>query len=480
MRMTPKLLFSLLALSLGGCTAEDPLGPVPSGNAAGSAGSSGSGGNATAGAAGNPPSTSGGTSAGSGGSNAGGDANASGAPSTGGGNAQAGAGGTTAGAAGNGGGGSGGDGTSHWVGTWACAPQLTEMANLPPSPGLTGNTLRQMVHVSIGGARLRLRLSNQYGTSAVSMSSVHVALSKGGGAIDAGTDKAVTFAGMPSLSLAAGQSTFSDAFDFNLKALSDLAISIHFTSQSGDVTGHPGSRTTSFLQSGNAVTAASLASAAKTEHWYFITGLDVMADAESAAIVVLGDSITDGRGSTTDMNNRWPDVLAKKLQANSATAKLGVLNMGIGGNSVLSGGIGPVAIDRFDRDVIQQSGARWLIVLEGVNDLGGGADVTQGLTDAYKTFVAKTHAANMRAYGVPILPIGGSSYAIGESVRQSVNGWIRTSMTFDAVIDLDAAVRDPGKPNQLLGSYDSGDHLHPSAAGYQKMGESVDLSLFTP
>ncbi|HVY31898.1 MAG TPA: SGNH/GDSL hydrolase family protein [Polyangiaceae bacterium] len=478
-RNTPKLLLSLLALRLGGCTAEAPIEPAPAGNIAGSAGTFSSGGSTVTAGAGNQPST-GGSSAGNGGSSAGGDANTSGGSPVGGANAQAGAGGTTAGTAGNGDGGAGGAASSHWVGTWACAPQLTQMANLPPSPGLAGNTLRQMVHVSIGGARLRLRLSNQYGTSAVSMSSVHVAVSKGGGAIDAGTDHALTFAGVPSLNLAAGQSAQSDAFDFNLESLSDLAISIHFTSQSGDVTGHPGSRTTSFLQSGNAVTAASLPSAVKTEHWYFITGLDVMADADSAAIVVLGDSITDGRGSTTDKNNRWPDVLAKRLQANSATAKLGVLNMGIGGNSVLSGGIGPVALDRFDRDVIQQSGARWLIVLEGVNDLGGGADVTKGLTDAYETFIAKAHTANMRAYGVPILPIGGSSYAVGESVRQSVDDWIRTSMSFDAVIDLDAAVRDPDKPNQLLDSYDSGDHLHPSAAGYQKMGESVDLSLFNP
>jgi len=337
-----------------------------------------------------------------------------------------------------------------------------------------------MIHVSIGGARLRLRLSNQYGTSAVGMSSVHVAVSKGGGAIDPATDKALTFAGMPAVTLAAGTSAFSDPLDFQLSALSDIAISIHFSSQSGDVTGHPGSRTTSFLQTGDAVNAASLASATKAEHWYFITGLDVMADATSAAIVVLGDSITDGRGSTTDMNNRWPDVLAKRLQANSATSKLGVLNMGIGGNSVLSDGIGPTAVERFDRDVTQQSGARWLIVLEGVNDLGGGLDVTSGLTDAYKSFISKAHAANLRAYGVPILPVAGSSYAVGDSVRKTVNDWIRTSGAFDAVVDLDAAVRDPAAPTRLLAAYDSGDHLHPSAAGYQKMGEAVALSLFAP
>jgi lysophospholipase L1-like esterase len=409
------------------------------------------------------------------GSGSGGMATSAGA----GGAAGAGAGGA-AGTAGSSAGGASGGGTSHWVGTWACGPQTTEQANLPPSPGLAGNTLRQMVRVSIGGTQVRLRLSNEYGTSALSLSSVHVAVSKGGGAIDTATDKALSFSGMPAVTIATGQAVFSDPLDFALAPLSDLAISMHFTTQSGDVTGHPGSRTTSFLQTGDAVASASLASPAKAEHWYFITGLDVMADAASAAIVVLGDSITDGRGSTTDQNNRWPDILAKRLQANSATSKLGVLNMGIGGNTVLSAGLGPTATARFDHDVIQQSGVRWLIVLEGVNDLGGGADVSSSLIDAYKSFISKAHTANLRAYGVPILPIVGSSYASGESTRTKVNDWIRTSKTFDAVIDLDAAVRDPGSPTQLLPAYDSGDHLHLTPDGYKKMGEAVDLSLFGP
>lgn len=495
--MTPRL-FSALALLLtvacGGGAA--PTGPADSTN-----GGSVNGGSAAIGGA----PTSGGTpasggaapqagqstagsasgSAGGGASGGGGSGGANGGGEASGGGGGAGAGGATslAGAAGTGGaagGGNAGGNASHWVGTWACAPQLTEPANLPPSPGLAGNTLRQMVRVSIGGSQLRLRLSNQYGTSAVSLASVHVALSKGGGVIDSTTDKALSFSGMPSVTIPSGQAVFSDALDFTLAPSSDLAISMRFSAQSGDVTGHPGSRTTSFLQSGDAVSAASLASAVKAEHWYFITGLDVMADAASAAVVILGDSITDGRGSTTDKNNRWPDILAKRLLANSATSKLGVLNMGIGGNNVLSEGLGPPAVVRFDRDVLQQSGVRWLIVLEGVNDLGEGADVGAALIDAYKSFVSKAHTAQMRAYGVPILPIGGSMYAPGESTRATVNEWIRTSKTFDAVIDLDAAVRDPAAPTRLLAAYDSGDHLHPSPDGYKKMGEAIDLSLFAP
>lgn len=388
-------------------------------------------------------------------------------------------GGSAGASAGQGGGGAGGNAGSRWVGTWACAPQPTEAANVPPAPGLVGNTLRQMVRVSIGGEQLRLRLSNDYGTSAVSMSSVHLALAKGGGAIDATTDKALSFNGMPGVTIAAAQSVWSDPLDFKLAPLSDVAISIRFSNQTGDTTSHSGSRTTSFLQSGDAVSSATLSSAAKVEHWYYITGLDVMADASSGAVVVLGDSITDGRGSTTDQNNRWTDILAKQLQSGAATSKVGVLNLGIGGNAVLTGGLGPPAVERFSRDVLGQSGARWLIVLEGVNDIGDGkSSVTSGLIDAYKSFIAQSKQANLRAFGVPILPVVGSQYELGESQRKTVNEWIRNGGAYDAVIDLDAAVRDPSNQTRLLASYDSGDHLHPSPAGYKKMGESVDLSLF--
>ena len=484
--MMPRLVATATLLLVGACTAADPAGPAGSaGSGSGSttAGSATMGGAATNGgtlaAGGTASTTAGQPSAGSASAQAGGGAGGGGGLGGGGGvNATAGSAGANAGGAA--GAGAGGSSASHWVGTWACAPQTTEQANLPPSPGLAGNTLRQMVHVSIGGSQVRLRLSNEYGTSAASLSSVHVAVSKGGGAIDSATDKALSFSGMPSVTIAAGKAVFSDALDFTLAPLSDLAISMHFSAQSGDVTGHPGSRTTSFLQTGNAVATASLASAVKAEHWYFITGLDVMADAASAAVVVLGDSITDGRGSTTDKNNRWPDILAKRLQANAATSKVGVLNMGIGGNNVLADGLGPPATMRFDHDVLGQSGVRWLIVLEGVNDLGAGADVSAALINAYKSFVSKAHGANMRAYGVPILPIVGSSYAVGENTRKTVNEWIRASNNFDSLIDLDAAVRDPAKPTQLLPAYDSGDHLHPSPDGYQKMGEAVDLALFAP
>lgn len=409
----------------------------------------------------------------------GGGASSGGAPS---GGSSSGNGGLPAGGAAGSGGGGGGPTAEPWVGTWATAQQTTEPANLPPAPGLAGNTLRQLVRVSMGGSKLRLRLSNEHGTAPVTLGAVHVAISKGGGAIEATTDTALTFEGAPTVTIPVGKTATSDAFDFTLAPLADVAISLHFTSQTGEVTGHPGSRTTSFLQTGNAVTSASMPNATRTDHWYFIAGLDVLADQDSGAVVVLGDSITDGRGSTTNQNDRWPDQLAKRLQASPATAKVAVLNMGIGGNAVLKEGLGPTGLERFDRDVLGQSGVRWLIVLEGVNDIGtriGDAKVADELIAAYQQFVTKAHQANIRAYGVPILPFAGSQYAGAESARQTVNTWIRTSGTFDAVIDLDAAVRDPNDAKKLLGSYDSGDHLHLSPAGYLKMAEAVDLSLFT-
>jgi len=441
-----------------------------------------------------PPSNAAGMSAGgaplAGSSSMGGElASGAGVSNAGSASSQAGEGGATTGGGGSGGaasaGTSGAGGSAgiagRWIGTWASAQQTTELANLPPAPGLAGSTLRQMVRVSRGGSRLRLRLSNEFGTSAVTMSSVRVAVSQGGGAIDTASDTGLAFDGAPAVTIAAGEAVFSDAFDFALEPLESLAISIHFESQAGDVTGHPGSRTTSFLQSGSAVSAPSLPDATKTEHWYFISGLDVMADAASGAVVVLGDSISDGKGSTTDQNNRWPDILAERLQATPATSSIGVLNAAIGGNAVLSAGIGPTALDRFERDVLGQSGVRWLIVLEGVNDIGpSGAAVAGDLIEAYQAFIAKAHQAGVRAYGATILPVGGSIYAGSEGARVTVNDWIRTSGAFDAVIDLDAAVRDPATPSQLLSGYDSGDGLHPSPAGHRKLGESIDAALLSP
>jgi lysophospholipase L1-like esterase len=372
----------------------------------------------------------------------------------------------------------------HWVGTWGCGPQLTEPGNLPPAP-LANSTLRQFVHVTLGGKQLRVRFSNAYGTNSVTMNSAHVALAAGAGSAGSGnintvTDKALAFRGAASATIPPGEVVLSDPLAFDLPPLTNLVVTIYFGSISATtINGHPGSRTTSFIQSGNAVSAASLPGAAKTAHWYIITGVDVLPDASGKALVTLGDSITDGRGSTTDGNNRWPDNLAQRLSANGPTAGVAVINMGIGGNGVF-GGLGPSARARFDRDVLSQSGVQWLIVFEGVNDIGGGASA-QSLTNAYAQFVDKAHARNLRAYGATITPFGGNGYytTAHEAVRQSVNTWIRTSGKFDAVIDFDAVVRNPVTLTNLLSAYDSGDGLHLSPAGYQAMANAIDLTLFT-
>jgi lysophospholipase L1-like esterase len=383
-------------------------------------------------------------------------------------------------------------GQGHWVTTWGCGPQLTEPSNLPPAP-LANSTLRQFVHTTIGGSHLRVRFSNAYGTNSVTMNSVHVALASGTGSatngiINPATDTALTFHGAPSANIPPGEVVYSDPFDFNLPALTNLAITIYFGNISATtINGHPGSRTTSFIQSGNVVTAASMTAAATTAHWYIITGVEVLADMSSMTLVTLGDSITDGRGSITDGNNRWPDDLAQRLNTNAPTAGVAVANMGIGGGAVVSGGLGPTALNRFDRDVINQNGVRWLIVFEGVNDIGGDTTgtIATNLIAAYQQFIAKAHAHNLLAYGATITPFGGNGYytTSHEASRQTVNAWIRTNNLYDAVIDFDAVVRDPVTLTNIQAAYyygvNASDGLHMNSAGYQAMATDIDLSLFT-
>jgi lysophospholipase L1-like esterase len=377
--------------------------------------------------------------------------------------------------------------SGNWVGTWACSPQLTEPRNLPPAP-LANSTLRQFVYATIGGNRLRMRFCNAFGTNAVVVNAAHVALaagrgSAGDGEIDVATDRTLKFNGAESVSIPAGETIYSDPVDFSLPALTNLAVTIYFGSMSSNtICGHPGSRTHSFIQSGNVVSATNMPTAAKAEHWYIITGVDVLADPTSKAVVVLGDSITDGRGSTTDRNNRWPDDLARRLSTNAATAGISVLNHGIGGNG-LFGGLGPAALKRFDRDVLEQSGARWLIVFEGVNDIGGSRSpiIASNLINGYEEFAAKAHAHNLLVYGATITPFGGfGTYytPAHEEARQTVNEWIRTNKVYDAVIDFDAAVRDPVNQTNLLRAFNSGDGIHLSPAGYEAMANAIPLELF--
>jgi lysophospholipase L1-like esterase len=373
----------------------------------------------------------------------------------------------------------------EWVGAWATGPQLTEPNNLPPAPGLANNTLRQNVFPTLSGSRVRVLFSNEFGDGPVTFQGASIGASGGASSVVAGSSKALSFAGSPSVTIAPGQKQFSDPVDLRVQALSSLSISIFFGAVPASVTGHPGSRTTSFIQAGNALGADTLNGAATTDHWYYITGVDVEAPVSSAAIVILGDSITDGRGSTTNNNDRWPDGLARRLQADPALSHISVLNQGIGGGAVVSGGLGPTAMQRFERDVLQQRGVRWLIVLEGINDIGGAPDasVAQRLIDAYQGFIHRAHAQGLLVYGVPILPFAGFGMydnPARQQARQTVNQWVRTSGQFDAVIDLDAAVADPATPTQLLPAYDTGDHLHLNPTGLRAMADAIDLALFTP
>ena len=273
----------------------------------------------------------------------------------------------------------------------------------------------------------------------------------------------------------------SDPVDFDLAPLSDLAVTVRVKDPTDAVTGHPGARCTSYLQAGDVVAEPDLPRAARAPHWYYLCGVDVdAADAEAAAVAVLGDSITDGRGSPTDGNGRWTDHLARRLHEGEGTARVGVLNQGLGGNRLLNDGLGPNALARLDRDVLAQPGVRWLIVLEGINDLGTRSATARDLIGAYEQIIRRAHARGIKAYGATILPCEGSFYFNPEleAARQEVNAWVRGSGRFDAVIDFDAATRDPQKPSHLSAAADGGDHLHPGPEGYRIMAGAVDLELF--
>ncbi len=376
---------------------------------------------------------------------------------------------------------------SRWVGTWSTAPQLVEPGNRPPSPGLTNNSLRQVVRVSIGGDTLRLKLSNEFSTSAVILKSVQIAVSTGGSAIEASTNKELKFNGNPEVTMNAGVVATSDPIAFKLSPRMDLAITIYFGQTSATVTGHPGSRTTSYLLAGNSTTRTDFTGAVATDHWYNINTIDVLAPSTAASVAILGNSITDGRGSTTNMQNRWPDVFSECLLKNSSTQQVGVLNLGIGGNCVLSGGLGPTGLSRYERDILDQAGIRWAIVFEGVNDIGrvktadAATSTANKLIAAYKLMIDQAHAKNIRIYGATILPFKGNGYynPYSESCRNTVNQWIRTKGHYDALIDFDKVMRNPQDTTKLLLPAFQNDGLHPDAAGYKIMGEFIDLSLFT-
>lgn len=386
-------------------------------------------------------------------------------------------------------------GPVRWVGSWATAVQPVEAANALERAALRDATLRQVIHLSIGGPALRVRLSNEFGSAPLHLDSVRLArvLRPGSPRIDPATDAAVLFDGRPDVWIPAGAEYLSDPVAMAVPAFADLALSLHFPQAPERETGHPGSRSKSFLLAGNATRAADLPGCRVVEHWYQLAGVDVAADGSPGAVIALGDSITDGHGSTTDGNDRWPDLLARRLDARGPGQGWGVLNLGIGGNRVLLDGLGPNVLARFDRDVLGEPGAREVILLEGVNDLGTltrlkevpEADheaLVARLIGAYRQMIERGREHGLRMIGGTITPYGGSGYyhpdARNESDRQRLNAWIRSG-AFDAVADFDAAVRDPRDPARLLPAFDSGDHLHPSPAGYGRMAEAAARCLLS-
>ena len=374
----------------------------------------------------------------------------------------------------------------QWVGTWATAPMRAD-----PRLGLrmlSGVTLRQIAHISVGGAQVRIRFTNEFGRDPLTISDAHVALSAGGSSIQPGSDHAITFGGASTVHIPPGAAIFSDPVALQVAPFANLAVTTYLPPQVMRAeTYHLFAGQDNFIAMGDVASASDLSQSTTITSSYFFDGVDVNASSESYSIVTLGDSITDGWHSTLNANRRWPDVLASRLHADRKLRNVSVLNAGISGNRVLNEGYGPSAVSRIDRDVLAQSDVRYVIVLEGINDIarvGHSPIPADNVTAeqfewAFKQIIDAAHEHGIKVIGCTIMADSSDRSSRGEQVREAVNDWIRTSGTFDAVVDIDKITRDPAKPMQLNPSYDSGDHLHPNDAGYRAMGSAFDLSLFT-
>src|ERR1700730_374898 len=373
----------------------------------------------------------------------------------------------------------------HWVGTWAASPMATKNPDGKfGAPGTDGTTLREIVHISIGGPSVRVILTNEFGLDPLTIGAAQIALSSGTSAITPDTATALTFSGKPSIVIPPGALAISDPAPLKVAPASNLAVSLYLPDQPvNQLTFHPLADQTHYLVPGNAVTAASLDTPQTFFTWDFLKGVDVTADNKAASIVAFGDSITDGAHSTRDANARWPDVLARRLQADKRTANLGVLNQGIGGNRILHDTTGPSALARFDRDVIAQTGVKYLVIMESINDIGHATDpakpydvvTADDLIAGLTQLATRGHTHGIKVYGATLTPFVGAKYQspAGEEMRQAINKWIRTTNQFDGVIDFDKVTTDSTHPGMFLVLDDSGDHLHPGDAGYKAMGEST-------
>jgi lysophospholipase L1-like esterase len=357
-----------------------------------------------------------------------------------------------------------------------------------PLPSLRDQTLRMVARTSIGGQRVRVRLYNAIGGKAVRLGAAHVAINAGGSSIVPASDRALTFGGSPSITLYAGQTVVSDPVSLVVPPLTDLAVSLHFPEETGPPTSHRFALRHGYVSTAGDRTAAReiTDTVRTTESYHWLAGIDVLAPPSAGVVVNFGDSITDGDQSTPDSSHAWPTLLARRLQQNRATRDVGVVNAGVSGNRVL--GDNGSGLVRFARDALAVPGVRWVTLLEGINDITGGTRdpaaptlTADDLIVAYRQIIALAHEQGVRVFGCTITPYGGSRVynEAGEAIRQRVNEWIRTSGAFDAVVDFDAATRDPANPTRFRPEADSPDLLHPGDAGYRLMAEAIDLSLFT-
>jgi len=391
----------------------------------------------------------------------------------------------------------------HWVATWTTAQLLARApAPAPAAPpaatagpptsqsinarGFSNQTVRMMVRTSLGGRRARVALSNAFGSAAVEVGAAHIALRAKDSGIAPESDHALTFNGKPGCTVRAGVVLYSDPVDLNVPQVGDLAVSLYFSGATGPPTNHATALHNTYISEGDVTAQAAMPDAITTQSYYYLAAIEVMAPADAALIVAYGDSITDGARSTSETNHSWPALLAARLAAKKETAHIGVANMGIGGNRVLRDVTGASALARLDRDVLSQAGVRWLMLLEGINDIGREAAMpaeavtAEELIGGYKQIIERAHTHVIAVIGCTLTPYEGANYQRenGEAVREAVNQFIRTSGAFDGVVDFEAATRDPANPKRFRAEFDPGDHLHPNDGGYQAMADAINLSMF--
>ena len=375
----------------------------------------------------------------------------------------------------------------RWISAWAAAPDAA-------GPGIAAQTIRQVVRTSVGGSKIRIRLSNLFGTAPVTLGPTHLAASDGGAQIKAGTDRTVKFGGRQSVTIAAGASVLSDSVEMAVPALGDLAVSIYLPSAVAAPTIHGAGMQTAFMTtSGDAGAAQRFAAEQTDDSRYFLTDIELVPAGEAGALVVVGDSIADGIGSLNDGNARWTDRLAVRLQGRPTLTSIAVVNAGIAGNRLLNDAtkpfVGPSVLARFERDALDKPGVRWILLHEGINDItaslmlaGAKEQVSvEQITQGMRALAARARAKGVRIWAGTLLPFEGTKGFYSEAAeakRQAVNAWIRSGGAFDAVIDFDQALRDPAQPARLRVDFDSGDHLHPNEAGYQTMADTIDLRIF--